>query len=165
MLDDQGAQTREAGPSLPAEVLGLSGTPGAGDSFSVVTDERSARDLAEFRRDKSQEQRQAMQQAAKLDNLFASLGEGEKRVLKLVVKADVRGSLEAIVQSMADLGNDEVSVTVLGSGVGAITKATSTWRSPITQRFSGSMFVPTTRRKPLLSARASTCATTASSTR
>ncbi len=123
MLDDQGAQTREAGPSQPAEVLGLSGTPGAGDSFSVVTDERSARDLAEFRRDKSQEQRQAMQQAAKLDNLFAKLGEGEKRVLKLVVKADVRGSLEAIVQSMADLGNDEVSVTVLGSGVGAITES------------------------------------------
>ncbi|MDE0063813.1 MAG: translation initiation factor IF-2 [Gammaproteobacteria bacterium] len=123
MLDDQGAQTRQAGPSLPAEVLGLSGTPGAGDSFSVVTDERSARDLAEFRRDKSQEQRQAMQQAAKLDNLFAQLGEGEKRVLKLVVKADVRGSLEAIVQSMADLGNDEVSVTVLGSGVGAVTES------------------------------------------
>ena len=123
MLDDQGAQTRQAGPSLPAEVLGLSGTPGAGDSFSVVTDERSARDLAEFRRDKSQEQRQAMQQAAKLDNLFAQLGEGEKRVLKLVVKADMRGSLEAIVQSMADLGNDEVSVTVLGSGVGAVTES------------------------------------------
>ena len=123
MLDDQGAQTRDAGPSQPAEVLGLSGTPAAGDSFSVVTDERSARDLAEFRRDKSQEQRQAMQQAAKLDNLFAGLGEGEKRVLKLVVKADVRGSLEAIVQSMADLGNEEVSVTVLGSGVGAITES------------------------------------------
>ena len=123
MLDDQGAQTREAGPSLPAEVLGLSGTPGAGDSFSVVTNERAARDLAEFRRDKSQEQRQAMQQAAKLDNLFATLGEGEKRILKLVVKADVRGSLEAIVQSMAEVGNDEVSVTVLGSGVGAITES------------------------------------------
>ncbi|MCY4563536.1 MAG: translation initiation factor IF-2, partial [Gammaproteobacteria bacterium] len=123
MLDDQGAQTREAGPSLPAEVLGLSGTPGAGDSFSGGTARRPARDLAEFRRDKPQEQRQAMQQAAKLDNLFANLGEGEKRVLKLVVKADVRGSLEAIVQSMADLGNDEVSVTVLGSGVGAITES------------------------------------------
>lgn len=123
MLDEQGAQTGAAGPSQPVEVLGLSGTPGAGDSFSVVTDERSARDLAEFRRDKTQEQRLAMQQAAKLDNLFAQLGEGEKRVLKLVVKADVRGSLEAIVQSMADLGNEEVSVTVLGSGVGAITES------------------------------------------
>ena len=123
MLDDQGGQTSMAGPSQPVEVLGLSGTPGAGDSFSVVTDERSARDLAEFRRDKSQEQRQAMQQAAKLDNLFANLGEGEKRVLKLVVKADVRGSLEAIVQSLADLGNDEVSVSVLGSGVGAVAES------------------------------------------
>ena len=123
MLDDQGAQTRQAGPSQPAEVLGLGGTPGAGDSFSVVTDERSARDLAEFRRDKSQGQRQAMQRAAKLDNLFANLGEGERRVLKLLVKADVRGSLEAIVQSLADLGNDEVAVTVLGSGVGAITES------------------------------------------
>ena len=123
MLDDQGGQTALAGPSQPVEVLGLSGTPGAGDSFSVVTDERSARDLAEFRRDKSQEQRQAMQQAAKLDNLFANLGEGEKRVLKLVVKADVRGSLEAIVQSLAELGNDEVSASVLGSGVGAVTES------------------------------------------
>ena len=123
MLDDQGGQTSRAGPSQPAEVLGLSGTPAAGDSFSVVTDERSARDLAEFRRDKSQEQRQAMQQAAKLDNLFAKLGEGEKRILKLVVKADVRGSLEAIAQSLADLGNEEVAVTVLGSGVGAITES------------------------------------------
>ena len=123
MLDDQGGQTSQAGPSQPVEVLGLSGTPGAGDSFSVVTDERSARGLAEFRRDKTQEQRQAMQQAAKLDNLFAKMGEGEKRVLKLVVKADVRGSLEAIVQSLAKLGNDEVAVTVLGSGVGAITES------------------------------------------
>ena len=123
MLDEQGGQTRQAGPSQPVEVLGLGGTPGAGDSFSVVTDERSARDLAEFRRDKSQEQRQAMQQAAKLDNLFANLGAGEKRVLKLVVKADVRGSLEAIVQSLGDLGNDEVAVTVLSSGVGAITES------------------------------------------
>ena len=123
MLDDQGGPTSRAGPSQPVEVLGLSGTPGAGDSFSVVTDERSARGLAEFRRDKTQEQRQAMQQAAKLDNLFAKMGEGEKRVLKLVVKADVRGSLEAIVQSLAKLGNDEVAVTVLGSGVGAITES------------------------------------------
>ena len=105
------------------EVLGLNGTPAAGDAFSAVTDERSARELAEFRRDKTQEQRQAMQQAAKLDNMFASLGEGEKRVLKLVVKADVRGSLEAIVQALAELGNDEVAVNVLGSGVGGITES------------------------------------------
>ena len=123
MLDDQGEQAASAGPSQPVEVLGLNGTPAAGDAFSVVTDERSARELAEFRRDKTQEQRQAMQQAAKLDNMFASLGEGEKRVLKLVVKADVRGSLEAIAQALAELGNDEVAVNVLGSGVGGITES------------------------------------------
>ncbi len=123
MLNDQGEQASSAGPSEPVEVLGLNGTPAAGDAFSVVTDERSARELAEFRRDKTVEQRQAMQQAAKLDNMFASLGEGEKRVLKLVVKADVRGSLEAIVQALAELGNDEVAVNVLGSGVGGITES------------------------------------------
>ncbi|MCZ6656354.1 MAG: translation initiation factor IF-2 [Gammaproteobacteria bacterium] len=123
MFNEQGEQTEAVGPSQPIEVLGLGGTPAAGDDFSVVTDERSARDLAEFRRDKTQEQRQAMQQAAKLDNMFANLGEGQKRVLKVVLKADVRGSLEAISQALADLGNDEVAVNVLGSGVGAITES------------------------------------------
>jgi translation initiation factor IF-2 len=121
MLDDQGATTASAGPSQPVEVLGLNGTPAAGDDFSVVQDERSARELAEFRRSKSTEQRQALQQAAKLDNMFAAMGEGEKRVLKMVLKTDVRGSLEAIVQALTDMGNDEVSVNVLGSGVGGIT--------------------------------------------
>ena len=123
MLNDQGRQTECAGPSEPVEVLGLSGTPGAGDDFSVVTDERSARELAEFRRDKTLEQRQTTQQAAKLDNMFAGLGEGEKRVLKLVVKTDVRGSLEAILQALAELGKDEVVVSVLGSGVGGVTES------------------------------------------
>ena len=123
MLSDQGRHIPAAGPSQPVEVLGLSGTPAAGDDFSVVTDERSARELAEFRRDKTQEQRQAMQQAAKLDNMFANLGEGEKRVHKLVVKADVRGSLEAILQALAEVGNEEVAVNVLGSGVGGITES------------------------------------------
>ena len=121
LLNDQGKQVQQARPSQPVEVLGLNGTPGAGDDFSVVTDERSARELAEFRRDKSLEQRQALQQAAKLDNLFASLKEGEKRVLKLVVKADVRGSLEAILHALAEVGNEEVAVNVLGSGVGGFT--------------------------------------------
>ena len=123
MLDDQGKQTECAGPSQPVEVLGLGGTPAAGDDFSVVTDERSARELAEFRRDKTLEQRQTMQQAAKLDNMFAGLGEGEKRVLKLVVKADVRGSLEAILQALAELSDVEVIVSVLGSGVGGVTES------------------------------------------
>ncbi len=122
MLDDKGEQVKAAGPSVPVEVLGISGTPAAGDDFSVATDERTARELAEFRRDKSQEQRVAMQQAAKLENMFANVGAGEKRVLKMVLKADVRGSLEAITQALAEMGNDEVAVNVLGSGVGGITE-------------------------------------------
>ena len=126
MLDDQGQNTDEAGPSQPVEMLGLNGTPGAGDDFSVVTDEKTARELAEFRSDKSQEHRQAMQQAAKLENMFANIGEGEKRILKLVVKADVRGSLEAIVQALNELGNDEVGVQILGSGVGGISGSDAT---------------------------------------
>jgi translation initiation factor IF-2 len=121
MLDDLGEQVDVAGPSDPVEILGLGGTPDAGDDFSVASDERTARELAEFRRDKSQEQRVAMQQAAKMENMFANIGEGEKRVLKMVLKADVRGSLEAIQQALADMGNDEVAVNVLGSGIGGIT--------------------------------------------
>ena len=126
MLDDKGAATKVAEPAQPVEVLGLNGTPGAGDEFAAVTDERSARELAEFRRDKTQERLQAMQQAAKLENMFVNMAEGEKRILKVVVKADVRGSLEAIVQAMADIGNDEVSVQVLGSGVGGISESDAT---------------------------------------
>ena len=126
MLDDTGNTTKEAGPSQPVELLGLNGTPGAGDDFAVASDERSARELAEFRRDKMQERLQATQQAAKLDNMFANMVEGEKRILKLVVKTDVRGSLEAIIQAMSELGNDEVSVQVLGSGVGGISESDAT---------------------------------------
>nr|ADI16916.1 translation initiation factor 2 (if-2) [uncultured gamma proteobacterium HF0010_16J05] len=126
MLDDTGSATKTALPAQPVEVLGINGTPGAGDEFAVVTDERSARELAEFRRDKTQERLQAMQQAAKLENMFANMAEGEKRILKVVIKADVRGSLEAIIQAMADIGNDEVSVQVLGSGVGGISESDAT---------------------------------------
>ena len=126
MLDDTGVNAKEAGPSQPIELLGLNGTPGAGDDFAVAADERSARELAEFRRDKMQERIQATQQAAKLDNMFANMIEGEKRILKLVVKTDVRGSLEAIVQAMSEVGNDEVAVQVLGSGVGGISESDAT---------------------------------------
>ena len=126
MLDDTGQPTQIAGPSQPVEVLGLNGTPGAGDDFAAVTDERSARELAEFRRDKNQDRLQAMQHASKLENMFANMAEGEKSILKLVIKADVRGSLEAIIQSLGDLGNDEVSVQVLGSGVGGISESDAT---------------------------------------
>ena len=126
MLNERGDPVSEAGPSVPVEVLGLNGTPEAGDDFSVVADERRARELAELRATRSQEQRLAKQQAAKIENLFANLGEGEKRVLKLVLKADVRGSLEAITQACAELGNDEVAVNLLGTGVGGITESDAT---------------------------------------
>jgi translation initiation factor IF-2 len=122
MLNDVGEQVKEAGPSVAVEVLGLNGTPAAGDEFSVASDEKTARELAEFRRSKSQEHRMALQQAAKMENMFAGIGEGEKRVLKVVLKADVRGSLEAITHALADMGNEEVAVNVLGSGVGGITE-------------------------------------------
>ncbi len=123
MIDDQGNQVDSVPPSMPVELLGLSGTPGAGDDFGVVPDERTARELADFRRDRTNEKRQALQQSAKLDNIFAHLAEGEKRVMKLVLKTDVRGSLEAITQALADIGNSEVQVSVLGAGVGAITES------------------------------------------
>jgi len=126
MLDDTGQPTQIAGPSQPVEVLGLNGTPGAGDDFAAVSDERSARELAEFRRDKNQDRLQATQHASKLENMFANMAEGEKSILKLVIKADVRGSLEAIIQSLGDLGNDEVSVQILGSGVGGISESDAT---------------------------------------
>ena len=122
MLNEAGEPVKAAGPSVPVEVLGLNGTPGAGDEFSVTTDEKTARELAQFRRDKSHEHRMALQQAAKMENMFAGLGEGEKRVLKVVLKADVRGSLEAIQTALIEMGNDEVAVNVLGSGVGGITE-------------------------------------------
>ena len=130
MLDDTGSATKTALPAQPVEVLGINGTPGAGDEFAVVTDERSARELAEFRRDKTQERLQAMQQAAKLENMFANMAEGEKRILKVVIKADVRGSLEAIIQAMADIGNDEVSVQVLDPVLVESQNLTPRWRLP-----------------------------------
>jgi len=122
MLNDDGDQVKQAGPSTPVEVLGINGTPAAGDDFSVVNEERTARELAEFRRDKSQQQRVAVQQAAKFENMFAHVGVGEKRILKMVLKTDVRGSLEAIAQALIEVGNDEVAVNILGSGVGGITE-------------------------------------------
>ncbi len=127
LANERGEAVAEAAPSIPVEMLGLSGTPEAGDEFSAVAGERQARDVADFRASRSQAQRHAnMPQAASLESMFAQLGQGEKRVLKLIVKADVRGSLEAIVQACADIGNDEVSVQILSSGVGGITESDAT---------------------------------------
>ena len=123
MTNERGENVEDAPPSAPVEMLGLNGTPEAGDEFSAVAGERQAREVADFRAGRSQAQRLAGQKVASFESMFANLGQGEKRVLKLIVKADVRGSLEAITKACADIGNDEVSVNVLASGVGGITES------------------------------------------
>lgn len=121
MLDENGQPIDEAGPSIPVEILGLDGTPDAGDAFAVLDSEKRARDIAEHRQVKGREDRQKRQQAAKLENMFANMTEAETRSLNVVIKADVRGSLEAIQSSLADMGNDEVQVNIIAGGVGGIT--------------------------------------------
>ena len=120
MIDENGEPTRAAGPSIPVEILGLDGTPDAGDQFAVVESEKQARDVAAFRQEKMRENKLQRQQAAKLDNMFESMTAGERKTLNLVVKADVRGSLEAIQSALLDLGNDEVQVNIVAGGVGGI---------------------------------------------
>lgn len=120
MFDHNGKAIDEAGPSVPVELLGLDGVPNAGDSFMVVPDERKAREVAQFREQKERQTRQLRQQALNLENMFNSMGSDEKKVLNVVLKADVRGSLEAIQASLAGLGNDEVQVNVVSGGVGGI---------------------------------------------
>ena len=120
MLDENGQPIDEAGPSIPVEILGLNGTPDAGDQFAALENERRARELAEFRQEKSRENKLQRQQAAKLDNMFESMAAGEKKTLNVVVKADVRGSLEAIQSALLDLGNEEVQVNIVSGGVGGI---------------------------------------------
>ena len=122
MLDENGKPIDEAGPSIPVEILGLDGTPDAGDQFAVVENEKRARELADFRQDKSRETRLQRQQAAKLDNMFESMTAGEKKILNIIVKADVRGSLEALQAALLDLGNSEVQVNIVSGGVGGITE-------------------------------------------
>ncbi|PPK53594.1 translation initiation factor IF-2 [Marinobacter persicus] len=120
MTNEAGDQVKEAGPSIPVEILGLNGTPDAGDEFFAVADEKKAKELAEFRQTREREQRLQRQQAAKLENMFENMGKDEVKTLNVVLKTDVRGSLEAIVKALQDLGNDEVQVKVVSSGVGGI---------------------------------------------
>ncbi|WP_227718287.1 translation initiation factor IF-2 [Microbulbifer sp. Q7] len=120
MTNELGKSVKEAGPSTPVELLGLDATPNAGDEFLVVADERKAREVAEQRADKERRERMQRQQAAKLENMFADMEAGERKVLPVVIKADVRGSLEAILAALAEIGNEEVSVNVVSSGVGGI---------------------------------------------
>lgn len=123
LITDQGSIVQEVGPSMPVEVLGLNGAPVAGDMFNVTVDERQARQLANARATKNQYKVTSMRQSSRLENMFANLGKGEKRILKLILKTDVRGSLEAITESCITIGNEEVGVQVLGSGVGGITES------------------------------------------
>ena len=123
MLNEHGAQLDEAGPSIPVEVLGLSGTPNAGDEANVVANERKAREVALFRQGKYRDVKLARQQAAKLENMFNQMQEGEVATLNIVLKADVQGSVEAIADALTNLSTDEVRVKIVSSGVGGITES------------------------------------------
>ncbi|PKF70178.1 translation initiation factor IF-2 [Pseudomonas fluvialis] len=123
MLDENGKLIKEAGPSIPVEILGLDGTPDAGDEMMVVADEKKAREVALFRQGKFREVKLARAHAGKLENIFENMGQEEKKTLNIVLKADVRGSLEALQGSLSTLGNDEVQVRVVGGGVGGITES------------------------------------------
>jgi translation initiation factor IF-2 len=120
MFNENGASIKEAGPCAPVEILGLSGTPNAGDEFLVVQNERIARDLAKHREERKKLSRHAVQQASKLDEVFSRMTTGEIASVNLVLKTDVQGSLEALRSSLVGLSNDEVEVKVVFGGVGGI---------------------------------------------
>jgi translation initiation factor IF-2 len=123
MLDENGKQIDEAGPSIPVEVLGLSDVPAAGDEAIGLSDEKKAREIALFRQGKFRDVKLAKQQAAKLETMLEQMGEGEVKTLALIIKADVQGSQEALVQSLQKLSTDEVRVNVIHGGVGAVSES------------------------------------------
>jgi translation initiation factor IF-2 len=123
MLDESGKTVLAAGPSIPVEVQGLSEVPGAGEDVMVLSDERKAREIALFRQGKFRDVKLAKQRAAKLENMFEGVGEGGKKVLTLVIKADVQGSQEALIHALTQLATDEVRVSVVHAGVGGITES------------------------------------------
>ena len=123
MLDEAGQEIKEAGPSIPVEILGLSDVPNAGEEVIVLNDERKAREIALFRQGKFRDVKLAKQQAAKLENMFEQMGEGEVKVLPLIIKSDVQGSYEALSTSLQKLSTDEVKVNVIHTGVGPISES------------------------------------------
>ena len=123
MTDEAKKPAKEAGPSIPVEILGLDEAPNAGDEFFVVADERKAKEIAEMRQAKTRQERMTRQQAAKLENMFTDMGSDQVSKLNLVVKTDVRGSLEAITSALHDFATDEVAVDIVASGVGGITES------------------------------------------
>ncbi|CAB1368687.1 translation initiation factor IF-2 [Denitratisoma oestradiolicum] len=123
MLDENGKPIKEAGPSIPVEIQGLSDVPAAGDETMGLADERKAREIALFRQGKFRDVRLAKQQAAKLESMFDQMGEGEVKSLALIVKADVQGSQEALVHALVKLSTDEVRVNVIHGAVGGISES------------------------------------------
>lgn len=123
MLDESGNDVKEAGPSIPVEILGLSDVPSAGEEVIVLNDERKAREIANFRAGKFRDVKLAKQQAAKLENMFTQMSEGEVQTLGVIIKSDVQGSFEALSTSLQKLSTDEVKVNVIHTGVGAISES------------------------------------------
>jgi len=123
MFDENGKASVEAGPSIPVEIQGLTEVPQAGDEFMVLGDERRAREIATFRQGKYRDVKLAKQQAAKLENMFETLGQGAVQTLPLIIKADVQGSQEALAQALLKLATDEVKVQVVHGAVGAISES------------------------------------------
>src|SRR6185436_5625484 len=123
MLDENGKPVQSAGPSIPVEIQGLSEVPNAGEDMMVLADERKAREIALFRQGKFRDVKLAKQQAAKLENMFEQMGEGEKKVLNLLIKADVQGSQEALIHALTRLSTDEVKVNIVHAAVGGITES------------------------------------------
>ncbi len=123
MFDENGKPVKSAGPSIPVQVLGLSGAPDAGDDVVVVADERKARELAIVRENKLRDQRMATSSAVRMENAFANMGSGERKVLNLMVKADVQGSAEAIADALKKLPSEEVHVNVLSTAIGGLSES------------------------------------------
>lgn len=123
MVDEDGKQTKEAGPSIPVEIQGLNEVPQAGDDFMVMADERRAREIATYRAGKFRNTKLAKQQAAKLENMFSEMTAGNVQTLPLIIKADVQGSQEALAASLLKLSTDEVKVQIVYSGVGGISES------------------------------------------
>jgi translation initiation factor IF-2 len=123
MLDENGKNINEAGPSIPVEIQGLSDVPNAGDDALVLPDEKKAREIALFRQGKYRDVKLARQQAAKLENMFEQMAEGEVKQLPLIIKADVQGSYEGMTHALTRLSTSEVKVNVIHSGVGGITES------------------------------------------
>ena len=122
LVDETGKNIKTAGPSIPVEILGLNGVPEAGDEFVVVADEKKAREIAEFRRTRHKNSLQASQQSNLVENMFAGIGKENLSVFNIIIKTDVRGSLEAIAGSLHKLNTEEVEVNVVASGVGGISE-------------------------------------------